>query len=147
MKEEIKGIKNIKENRRNKNKFKNNQDKNKDLQKGKPEWIYVEPEASELTKPKKWNNSTWWWCGTKTGGKCEQYRCHKPKQCKGLAKSVQDRETTPDPEQAPPQKPPHKKRVHFEKEKKNSKQIKLSKALAKAAVADTVPNDDDFDNN
>ena len=53
MKAEIKGIKNTKENKRNKNKFKNNQDKNKDLQKGKPAYVYVKPEASELTKPKK----------------------------------------------------------------------------------------------
>ena len=28
---------------------------------------------------------TWYWCGKDTGGKCEKWRAHKPKECKGLA--------------------------------------------------------------
>ncbi|KAI2497425.1 hypothetical protein MHU86_17083 [Fragilaria crotonensis] len=27
----------------------------------------------------------WYWCGKDTGGKCEKWRAHKPKECKGLA--------------------------------------------------------------
>ena len=27
----------------------------------------------------------WHWCGKDTGGKCEKWRAHKPKECKGLA--------------------------------------------------------------
>ena len=27
---------------------------------------------------------TWYWCGKDTGGKCEKWRAHKPKECKGL---------------------------------------------------------------
>ena len=144
MKAEIKCIKNAKESKRNKHK--NNQDKGKDVKKRKPSWMYIEPEGSELTKPKKWNNSTWWWCGTKTGGKYEQYCCHRPEKCKGLARPGNNRNMTPDSEPNKPQKPPQKKRVHFEKEPKNPKQINLTKVLAKAAVADTVPNNDSNNN-
>ena len=31
---------------------------------------------------------TWYWCGKDTGGKCEKWRAHKPKECKGLATSA-----------------------------------------------------------
>ena len=30
---------------------------------------------------------TWYWCGKDTGGKCEKWRAHKPKECKGIAES------------------------------------------------------------
>ena len=29
----------------------------------------------------------WYWCGKETGGKCEKWRAHKPKECKGIAES------------------------------------------------------------
>ena len=106
--------------------------------------MYSEPEASELTKHKMWRKFKWWWCGTKTGGKCEEYRRHKPQNCKGLAKTVQEREEIPDLIPSKPQQP-HKRKVQFDKGKKPSKHIKLSRALAKAATADTVPADDASD--
>jgi hypothetical protein len=27
----------------------------------------------------------WYWCGKETGGKCEKWRAHKPKECRGAA--------------------------------------------------------------
>jgi hypothetical protein len=30
---------------------------------------------------------TWYWCGKDTGAKCEKWRAHKPKECKGIAES------------------------------------------------------------
>ena len=144
MKAEIHSMKKAKEGKLNRNKNKNNQNKNDNPQKGKPDWMYSEPEASELTKHKMWRKFKWWWCGTKTGGKCEEYRRHKPQNCKGLAKTVQEREKIPDLIPSKPQQP-HKRKVQFDKNKKPSKQIKLSRALAKAATADTVPADDASD--
>ena len=107
--------------------------------------MYSEPPASELTKAKMWRKFQWWWCGNKTGGQCEEYRRHKPQNCRGLARSVQERKQTPDiaPSQPSAFKPTLKRKVQLEaKDKKDSKQIKLSKALAKAAVMEQ--NDDDI---
>ena len=36
-------------------------------------------------KEAEFNGYTWYWCGKDTGGKCEKWRAHKPKECKGLA--------------------------------------------------------------
>jgi hypothetical protein len=38
--------------------------------------------------PKSWieqeyNGCTWYWCGKLTGGKCEKWHAHNPKECKG----------------------------------------------------------------
>ena len=35
---------------------------------------------------------TWYWCGKDTGGKCEKWRAHKPKECKGIAESGKKRD-------------------------------------------------------
>ena len=35
-------------------------------------------------KEVKFKGHTWYWCGKDTGGKCEKWRAHKPKECKGL---------------------------------------------------------------
>lgn len=53
--------------------------------KEKPAWMHQEPKSEELSKPRTWNRKEWWWCGHKTGGKCDppQYRVHKPNECKG----------------------------------------------------------------
>ena len=141
MKAEIKSIKNTKERKRNKNKGKT--DEPKDTPKGKPSWMYVEPKESELTKPVTWEGRKYRWCGVKTGGHCEQYRCHMPSKCKGRAKPAHPLDATRTTTTTTPQKPPQKKRVHFEKEKKDRKVLKLTKALANAAVVDRVPIDDD----
>ena len=34
----------------------------------------------------------WYWCGKETGGKCEKWRAHKPKECKGIANAGTKRE-------------------------------------------------------
>ena len=34
----------------------------------------------------------WYWCGKETGGKCEKWRAHKPKECKGIASPSNKRE-------------------------------------------------------
>ena len=93
MKAEINDIKKSKDKKRgSKNGNKNNKNKDSNPQKGKPDWMYQEPNQSELTKPKFWRKFKWWWCGNKTGDKCEEHRHHKSQSCKGLANSVQQRE-------------------------------------------------------
>jgi hypothetical protein len=39
-------------------------------------------------KEVKFKGHTWYWCSKGTGGKCEKWRAHKPKECKGLATSA-----------------------------------------------------------
>jgi hypothetical protein len=34
----------------------------------------------------------WYWCGKATGGKCEKWRAHKPKECKGITTTGNKRE-------------------------------------------------------
>ena len=64
--------------------------------------------------------------------------------CENSARTVQEREKIPGLIPSKPQQP-HKRKVQFDKGKKPSKHIKLSRALAKAATADTVPADDASD--
>ena len=47
----------------------------------KPDWFNKEP--ADPHTPITLNEKKWHWCGIKTGGKCESYVCHKPKDCKG----------------------------------------------------------------
>ena len=55
MKAEINNLKKSKEKKQgSKNGNKNNQNKEDNPQKGKPNWMYQEPNQSELTKPKFW---------------------------------------------------------------------------------------------
>ena len=42
------------------------------------------PKASDK-KSAEYKGRTWYWCGQDTGGKCEKWRAHDPKTCKGLA--------------------------------------------------------------
>ena len=49
--------------------------------KPKPSWFSDEPE--DPTRTITWNNKEWHWCGAKTGGKCESFVRHKPKDCRG----------------------------------------------------------------
>ena len=44
--------------------------------KPKLDWFTKEPE--DPTKPIEWNNKQWYWCGKKTGRKCERCVQHKP---------------------------------------------------------------------
>ena len=138
-------INNLKKSSGNKNKNKQgqkNQQKQKDKnpnQRGKPDWMYSEPEEKELTRYKMWRGKKWYWCGQATGGKCEEYRCHHPNTCKGLARKLQNSTPKEKPEAAPsteiqPTKPKPKRKVNFDDKKISSKQIKLTKALSNAAI-------------
>ena len=51
--------------------------------KEKPYSLTKPPKESEKDKTIAWNGMTWHWCGKATGGKCERWRCHKGKDCKG----------------------------------------------------------------
>ena len=54
--------------------------------KEKPSWMRERPKEEDLSKPRQWNGSEWWFCHTDTGGKCDGvYRRHKPAQCEGRA--------------------------------------------------------------
>jgi hypothetical protein len=53
----------------------------------KPAWMFQRPATADLNKSREWNGKQWHWCSAETGGKCDgQYRCHKPKACKGTAR-------------------------------------------------------------
>ena len=45
------------------------------------------PKAGDK-KEVEFKGHTWYWCGKDTGGKCEKWRAHKPKECKGMAAST-----------------------------------------------------------
>lgn len=58
----------------------------------------------------------WYWCGTDTGGHCEQWRAHKPDACQGDAK---------------PDNPDKKRGATDDQKKKKSntaKKLKITKA-------------------
>jgi hypothetical protein len=48
------------------------------------------PKAGDK-KVAKYNGYVWYWCGKDTGGKCEKWRAHKPKECKERAAAKQDK--------------------------------------------------------
>ena len=73
-------------NKNNFNRKSNNGEENE--QPTKPLWMTQEPSKDQLTKPKTWMNELWYWCGKKTGGKCEKYRKHQPSQCGGRSYSA-----------------------------------------------------------
>lgn len=68
---------------KNGNKTNRGNNTNGDARPTKPQWMSQEPAQDQLTKPRKWMNELWYWCGKKTGGKCEKYRKHQPSQCGG----------------------------------------------------------------
>jgi hypothetical protein len=45
---------------------------------------WPKPKAGEKKKAT-FKGFEWYWCGKDTGGKCEKWRAHKPKECKGVA--------------------------------------------------------------
>ncbi|KAI2490443.1 hypothetical protein MHU86_24130 [Fragilaria crotonensis] len=61
--------------------------------------MWPAPKAGDK-KEVEFKGHTWYWCGKDTGGKCEKWRAHKPKECKGMAASTggerrESQETTP----------------------------------------------------
>ena len=62
----------------------------------KPDFLRKAPVNSEISVPKEWNGTKWYWCHEKTGGKCEgQWRTHKPSDCKGIAKKKDNKSSKP----------------------------------------------------
>ena len=98
----------------------------------KPDWMFREPEQSEIMKPKTWNNNQWWFCGKKTGGQCEQYRQHKGKDCQGKSYfATQKRKHSSDDDNKETKEDPPKNKIKKEKEpRKPTKQLKLATALS-----------------
>ena len=74
------------------------------------------PKASDK-KEVEYSGHTWYWCGKDTGGHCEKWRAHKPKECKALAPASEGRSKRP----APGGKNKHKDRG-------NVKKLKIAKA-------------------
>ena len=141
LKAEIKEMKTSKKKQQSQKQKPNNQKEGRRFLK-KPQWMFQEPEQSEIYKPKQWNDSKWWWCGKTTGGQCEAYRIHKGKDCQGksyLAGDKRKKEKENKDKPTPDKPPKTKTKVKFEKGKEKSKPLKLASALAK--VADE--NDDD----
>ena len=56
--------------------------------KEKPDWFTKEPK--DPLKKITWNGKEWNWCGKSTGGKCESYVRHLPKECKGIKRRGND---------------------------------------------------------
>jgi hypothetical protein len=76
----------------------------------------------------------WYWCGKETGGKCEKWRAHKPKECKGLSDTGTKREGDQN-------KNDNKKHL--------AKKLKVAKAyiarIEKQAAEDETPSGTDSD--
>ena len=94
-------------------------------------WRHKKPgELIQNLPVKDTNGKQWWWCGTETGGKCNpaQYRCHKPSECKGIAKDATKKRLTVTDKKS------------FKQAKKN-KQSKMLEAMMAAAY--DSPSDDE----
>jgi hypothetical protein len=54
------------------------------------------PPKGDDKREGKYKDHTWYWCGKDTGGKCEKWRAHKPKECMGATASGAKREADSD---------------------------------------------------
>jgi hypothetical protein len=54
-----------------------------------------DPPKTGEKRERKYRTYTWYWCGKDTGGKCEKWRAHKPKECKGAAPSAESKAKRP----------------------------------------------------
>lgn len=75
-----------------------------------------------------WKDQKWYWCGKDTGGKCEKWRRHLPKECNfGTGGSPENKRSTDNDDKKP---------------KKESKKLKIAKAyVAKVEKADNSDSD------
>ena len=87
------------------------------------------PKAGEK-KVKDYKGHKWYWCGKDTGGKCEKWRAHEPKECKGAAA-----------------KQANGKRGTSDKKGKTSRAKKLKVARAYVAKLEQRSTDDDTSGN
>lgn len=84
-------------------------------------------------KEAKFKGHMWYWCGKSTGGKCEKWRAHDPKDCKGAAAAVT---------------PENKRKAESSSEKKKpnlAKKLKVAKAYVakiEQQVAESASEDD-----
>ena len=93
---------------------------------------WPQPKGDEK-KERKFNDQTWYWCGKDTGGKCEKWRVHKPKECMGAAAPGAKREADSDA-----------KKIGKDKLAKKLKVAKAYVARMEKQVAETdSPSDDE----
>jgi hypothetical protein len=88
----------------------------------------------------KFNGFDWYWCGKATGGKCEKWRAHKPKDCMGKAAARRDE---PDKATSPKRQQPEGKKG----KDSIAKKLKIAKAYVakmeqKAAEMEITDDDD-----
>jgi hypothetical protein len=62
--------------------------KKRDHKSGDHPKTWAKPKSGDK-KQAKFKDHMWYWCGKDTGGKCEKWRAHKPKECKGGAAAAQ----------------------------------------------------------
>ena len=89
-----------------------------------------DPPKSGEKKTREYKGHKWHWCGKDTGGKCEKWRAHEAKECKGAAA-----------------KPTAGKRGNFDKKGKTSNAKKLKVARAYVAKLEQRSTDDDTSGN
>jgi hypothetical protein len=82
--------------------------------------LWDRPKAGDHVE-RKYRERTWYWRGKFTGGKCEKWRAHNPKDCKG-DRSLEEMQKSFT--QTPPAEPFKKRQVSKNLEKK----LKIAKA-------------------
>ena len=100
----------------------------------KPKWMFEKPKRADLQKPKEWNGSTWHWCGSDTGGQCEAYRIHTGDECEGKSFNAKKKRGNEGDSKPKADDKPAKTKPAPSKTSKNSKPLKLAKALAATVV-------------
>ena len=100
----------------------------------KPSWFFKEPKQEDLHKPRMYKDKQWYYCSSKTGGKCSGVYCrHKPSQCEGKAHKFVtfsgDSKGSPDKRKS--------------NAKDNDRKIKLAKAMVTIQEADKDASEDD----
>jgi hypothetical protein len=60
---------------------------------------WAAPKSGEK-KTAQYKGHDWYWCGKDTGGKCEKWHAHDPKECKGIASSTTGKRSTDPPRRA-----------------------------------------------
>jgi hypothetical protein len=112
-----------------KKKFQKNDSKTSDHPKTWPA-----PTGANDKKQAMFKGNMWFWCGKDTGGKCECWRAHNPKECKGVAANTGGK-------RKPDEGVDDKKKSHF------AKKLKVARAyLAKIeSQATESESDDDTD--
>ena len=92
---------------------------------------WLKPKTGEKKKAM-YKGHEWYWCGADTGGKCEKWRAHKPKECKGKAAQTlhkRDAKSTDNKDK-------------FKKKDRLAKKLKIAKAYVAKIERQAAENDD-----